>query len=99
MRYEFKTQTYSFVIVEGVECFYEAYDKGDNDGLFELLVPRAEHELSCIDDEGEAFENCYYDIMEHIRHSQIGCNCFKKISIDLSKTIEELVFDIFWNIF
>ena len=30
LRHEFKSKVYSNVIVEGVDCFYEAYDKGDN---------------------------------------------------------------------
>ena len=47
----------SFLIAEGVECFYEAYDKGDNDCLYEFWIPRAKHELCYIDDDGEAFEN------------------------------------------
>ena len=77
MRHEFKSNIYSCFIVEGVECFYEAYDKGDNDRLCEFLIPRAKQELCHIDDDGEAFENsCCFDIMEHIRHSQIGCTCF-----------------------
>ena len=28
---------YSFVIDEGVDCFYEAYDKGDEDCLCDFL--------------------------------------------------------------
>ena len=80
MRHEFKSKIYAFVIVEGVDCFQEAYDKRDTDCLYELLIPRAKHELSYIDDDGEAFENsCYYDIMEHIRYSQLGCHCFKNL--------------------
>ena len=59
--------------------FHEAYDKGDNDCLYESLIPRAKHELCYIDDDGEAIESSsYYDIMEHVRYSQISCNCFKK---------------------
>ena len=91
LRQEFQSKIYSLVIVEGVECFYEANDKGDNDCLYEFLTPRAKHELCYIDD-GEAFENiCYDDIMDHIRYSQIGCTCFKKLFINFSKTVEELV--------
>ena len=53
--------------------FYDAYDKGDNDCLYEFLTPRAKHELSYIADDGEACENsCYYDIMYHIRYAQFG---------------------------
>ena len=84
MRHEFKSKKiyiyiYSFVIVEGVECFCEAYDKCDNKCLYELLIPRANHELCYIDDDGDAFENnSYDDIMEHIRYSHIGCNCLRK---------------------
>ena len=33
LRHEFKSKIYSCVIVEGVYCFYEAYDKGDHDCL------------------------------------------------------------------
>ena len=81
LRYEFKSKIYSFVIVEGVECFYETYDKGDNHCLHGFLIPRAKYELCYIDD-GEAFENsCCDDIMEHIRYSQIGCTCFKNFII------------------
>ena len=58
--------------------FYEAYDKGDDDCLHELLIPRIKHEL-CYIDNGEEFENSSYDdIMKHIKHSQIQCNCFNK---------------------
>ena len=32
--HEFKSKIYSIVIVEGVECFYEAYDKGDNNCVY-----------------------------------------------------------------
>ena len=49
LRHEFKSEIYSFVIVEGVECFYEAYDKGDNDCFYEFLTPRAKHRLCYID--------------------------------------------------
>jgi len=38
---ELKSKIYSFVIVEGVESFYEAYDKGDNTCLYEFLIPKA----------------------------------------------------------
>ena len=45
-----------------------------------------------IDDDGEGFENSSYDdIMEHIRYSQLGCHCFKKLFINLSRTVEDLV--------
>ena len=33
-RQEFKSKIYLFVIVEGVECLYEAYDKGDNNCVY-----------------------------------------------------------------
>ena len=57
--------------------FCDVYDRGDNDCSCEFLIPKAKHELTYIDDDGEAFENSsYYDIMEHIRYSQIGCNPF-----------------------
>ena len=79
LRSEFKSKIYSFVIVEGVECFYEAYDKGDNNCLYAFLIPRAKRELCYIDDDGEAFENSSHDeFMEHIRYSHFGCTCFKK---------------------
>ena len=29
----FKSKIYTFVVSKGVECFYDAYDKGDNDCL------------------------------------------------------------------
>ena len=55
------------------------------------LIQRAKHALSYVDD-GEGFEiSCHDDIMEHIRYSQFGCNCFKKVFINFLKTIEELV--------
>ena len=31
LRCEFKSKIYSLVIDEGIDCFYEAYDKGDDD--------------------------------------------------------------------
>jgi len=31
------------------------------------------------------------DSMEHIRYSQLGCNCFNKLFINFSKKVEELV--------
>ena len=97
LRHEFKSKIYWFVIVEGVDAFYEAYDKGDSDCLYEFLIPRAKHEWTYIDDGGEAFENSsYYDIIEHIKHSQIQCLCFKKLFINFSFPIEELVL-IFHN--
>ena len=59
-------------------------------------IPRAKQELCYIGD-GEVFENrCYDDIMEQIRYSQIGCNCFKNLFINFSRTIEVLV-SIFYN--
>jgi hypothetical protein len=36
LRHEFKSKIYSFVIVEGVECFYEAYDKGNNPCVYDF---------------------------------------------------------------
>ena len=36
LRPEFKSQRYSCVIVEGVDCFYEAHDKIGNDCLYEF---------------------------------------------------------------
>jgi len=69
--------------LKGVECFHEAYDEGDNNCLYAFLLPRAKHELCYIDDDGEASENSSHDeIMDHIRYSQIGCTCFKKISMN-----------------
>ena len=50
-------KVYAFVILEGVNCSYEAYDKGDDNSLYALLTPRAKRELCYIDDDGEAFEN------------------------------------------
>ena len=77
--------------------FYEAYDQRDNDCLYEFLIPRAKHELCYIDDDGEAFENSsYYDIIEHIKCSEIQSLCFKRLFINLSKKVEELVL-IFYN--
>ena len=79
LKHEFKSKIYTFVIDEGVYCFYEAYDKGDGQCLYEFLLPMVKHELCYVDD-GEPFENsCYDDIMERIKHSQIQCNCFKKL--------------------
>ena len=76
---EFKSKIYSFVIVEDVDCLYNAYDKGDNACLSEVLIPRAKYELSYTDDDGEAFENKFrYDIMKHKRYSQLGCHFFQK---------------------
>ena len=34
--------------------------------------------------------------MEHIRYSQLGCHCFKKLFVNLSRTVEDLVL-IFYN--
>ena len=96
LKYEVKSKIYSFVIYEGVDCFYEASDKGDDDCLYEFLMPRANHEL-CYIDNGEAFENSSYDdIMEHIKYSKMQCTCFKKLFVKFSKTVEELVL-IFYN--
>ena len=80
-------------MVASVECFYEAYDKGDNNCVYEFLIPRAKHELCYIHDDGEAFENSSYDvIMEHIRYSHIGCNCFEKnICTSFYKTEKALI--------
>ena len=79
LRHGFKSEIFSFVIVEGVDCFNQAYDKGDDACLYDFIIPRVKHEFRCIDD-GEAFENsCYDDIMEHIRYSKIGCNCLKNL--------------------
>ena len=65
LRYEFKSKIDSFVIDEGVDCFYEAYDKGDEDCVYEFLIPRVKREL-CYIDNGEESENSSYDgIMEH----------------------------------
>jgi len=65
--------------------------------VYKCLIPRAKHELSYMDEDGEAFENdCYYDIMERIRCSQLGCHCFWKLFRNVSTTIEELVL-IFYN--
>ena len=36
LRYEFKSKIYAFIIEEGVDCFYEAYDKEDEDCLYEF---------------------------------------------------------------
>ena len=92
IRHEFKSKIYSFVIVEGVECFYEAYDKGANNCFYEF----SKYDLCHIDD-GEASENsCYDDMLEHLRYSRIGDTCFKKLSISFSKTVEELVL-MFYN--
>ena len=91
LKKELKSNIYSFLIVEGVECIYEAYDKEDNNCLYELLLPRAKHELCHIDNDGEAFENsCHDDIMEHIRYSQISCNCFKNLFIFFLKQLQNL---------
>ena len=77
--------------------FFEAYDKGDNGCLYEFSIPRAKRALCYISDDDEAFvKSSYYDIMEHIRYSQLDCQCFKQIFINLSKTVEELV-SIFYN--
>jgi len=65
--HEFKSKMCSLLIVEGVECFYDAYDKGDYDCLHDLLIPGVKHELCFIDD-GEPFEiSCYDDIMEILK--------------------------------
>ena len=79
LRHEFKSKLYSLVTVEGADVFYEAYDQGDDDCLYEFLIPRVKHELCYVHD-GEAFENsCYDDILEHIKYYQIDCTCFKEL--------------------
>ena len=89
MRHEFKSKVYSIVVDNCVECFYEAYDKGHNDCLYDFLTPRVKHELCYIDDDG-AFEiSCYDDIIEHIRYSHIGCNGFKELSINFLKQLKK----------
>ena len=40
VRNEFKSNIYTIAINKGVECFYDAYDKGDYNCLYEFLVPR-----------------------------------------------------------
>ena len=55
LRYEFKSKMYSFFSLEGVECFYEAYDKGDNTCLHVFLMQTTKHELRYINHDGEAF--------------------------------------------
>ena len=46
-----------------------------------FLIPRVNHEF-CHIDNGEAIENSSCDdIMEHIKYSQIQCNCFEKLFI------------------
>ena len=61
-----------------------------------FLVLRAQHELYYIDDDEPIEISCYDDIVQHIRYSHIGCSCFKELSINFSKAIEELVL-IFYN--
>ena len=43
LRYEYKSKIYSFVIDEGVDCFYEAYGKGDDERVYDFLIPRVKH--------------------------------------------------------
>ena len=91
LRHEFKSKIYSIVVDNGVECFYEAYDKGDHDCLNEFLIPRVKHEL-CHIDAGEQFEiSCYDDIIEHIRNDDGRCFNFYKIFINYSKTSEGFI--------
>ena len=79
---------YSIVVDNGVECFYEAYDKGDRDCLYELLIPRVKHEMCYIDD-GEPSElRCYDDIIEHIRYDDVRCCNDNKLFINYSKKME-----------
>ena len=60
---------------------------GFNIGLYDLLKQNNEeilnnHNELCYIDNGEEFENrCYDDIIEHIKFSQIQCNCFKKLVV------------------
>ena len=65
------------IYIQLLECSYAAYDKGDNDCRYELLILRAKHEL-CYFDDDEPIEISYYDdIMNHTRCSHMGCNGFK----------------------
>jgi hypothetical protein len=96
VRNEFKSKIYTFAICKGVECFYEAYDKGDDKCLYGFLEPRLKTEL-IDDDDDETYEiSCYDDVIEHIRYSHVDCINFKDLFINYSKTIEELIL-IFYN--
>ena len=94
VRNEFKSKIYTFAISKGVECFYDAYDKGDDKCLYGFLEPRLKTEL--IDDDETYDISCYDDVIEHIRYSHIDCINFKDLFINYSKTIEELIL-IFYN--
>ena len=60
-----------------MECFYDAYDKGDYNCLYEFLVPRVKTEL--IDDDDDTLEiSCHDDVIEHIRYNHVDCINFKK---------------------
>ena len=88
MIYEFKSKIYSFVIDEGINCLYEAQDKGSDECLYDFLLPRAKHEL-CYSDDEEPFETSSYDdIMEHIKYDTIRCNCFSKLFIKFLKQLK-----------
>ena len=97
LRNEFKSIVYSYVIDNGVECMYMAYDKGDPDGLNDFLEPRAITE-TYEDDEEEIQISCYDDIVEHIRYSHDDCPMFKGLFINYKKTIEELVLIFYTSI-
>jgi len=90
VRNEFKSKIYSIAIDRGVECFYDAYDKGDDRCLYEFLIPRLKSEL--LDDDDEPYEISYHDdVIEYIRYNHIDCINFKNLFINYSKTIEELI--------
>ena len=78
-----------------MECIYDAYDKGDDQCLYEFLKPRVKTEL--IDADDDTYEiSCYDDVLEHIIYSHVDCTNFKNLFINYSKTIEELIL-IFYN--
>jgi len=67
-----------------VECFYDAYDKGDDNCLYEFLVPRVKTEL--IDDDDDTLEiSCHDDVIEHIRYNHVDCINFKRNILKLFK--------------
>ena len=79
---------YSILVDKGVEWFYEAYDQGGHDCLYELLIPRVKRELCYIDNVEPFQSSCYDDIIEHIRYNDVRCCNFNKLLINYSKTIE-----------
>ena len=96
VRNQFKSAIYTFTINHGVECFYDAYDNGDDYCLYSFLLPRTKRDTLYIDEDEPIYNNYYDEIIEHIKYSNVRCCNFKNFFINYTKTIEELIL-IFYN--